>query len=397
MSVNGWRVADSDMHLMEPADLWTRYIDPAWRHAAPMGLNELHRDMRVRVKNHNLTRTGPVRANPASATPADSTVGWKTSQISAFAPAEARGWDAVSQLEAMDAEGLDVAVLFPSRGLFVLGLDSAEQMGTDGLEPEFATAISRAYNDWLFDFCSEDPTRLLGAGLLAPHDIDAAVAETRRAVEELGFKTVMLYPGCVNRRLWHDPCYDPLWRECERLGVPISFHGGGQNYLRPDFSLEVFDTMMMWHTFGQPLGIMAVTVSFTGGGVLQRFPDLRVGLLEGNCGWAPWLLQRLDEHWEWLGDKDAPDLERAPSEYFRTNCYLSVEADETTAKYYIDWFGDDNLVFSTDYPHGDSKYPLAVANFLKMPISEESKQKILWDNWARLYGLTALPSRAARS
>ena len=306
MSVNGWRVADSDMHLMEPADLWTRYIDPAWRHAAPMGLNELHRDMRVRVKNHNLTRTGPVRANPAAASPVESTVGWKTSQISAFAPAEARGWDAVSQLEAMDAEGLDVAVLFPSRGLFVLGLDSAEQMGTDGLEPEFATAISRAYNDWLYDFCSEDPTRLLGAGLLAPHDIDAAVAETRRAVEELGFKTVMLYPGCVNRRLWHDPCYDPLWRECERLGVPISFHGGGQNYLRPDFSLEVFDTMMMWHTFGQPLGIMAVTVSFTGGGVLQRFPDLRVGLLEGNCGWAPWLLQRLDEHWEWLGNKDAP-------------------------------------------------------------------------------------------
>jgi predicted TIM-barrel fold metal-dependent hydrolase len=392
MGVNGWIVADSDMHLMEPADLWTRYIDPAWRHAAPMGLSELQRDMRVRVKNHNLTRTGPVRANPVTAT-----IGWKPQQDSAYGPAEARGWDAVSQLDAMDAEGLDVAVLFPSRGLFVLGLDSAEQMGTDGLEPGFATAISRAYNDWLHDFCAEDPNRLLGAGLLAPHDIDAAIAETRRCVEELGFKTVMLYPGCVNRRAWHDPCYDPLWAECERLGVPISFHGGGQNYLRPDFSLEVFDTMMMWHTFGQPLGIMAVTVSFTGGGVLQRFPNLRVALLEGNCGWAPWLLQRLDEHWEWLGDKDAPDLERAPSEYFRTNCYLSIESDETTAKYFIDWFGDDNLVFSTDYPHGDSKFPLAVANFLKLPIAEESKKKILWENWARLYGLTALPSGAARS
>src|SRR4029453_9411167 len=77
--------------------------------------------------------------------------------------------------------------------------------------------------------------------------------------------------------------------------------------------------------------------------------------------------------------------------------YLSVESDESTAKYFIDWFGDDNLVFSTDYPHGDSKYPLAVANFLQLPISEESKKKILWDNWARLYGLTALPSGAAGS
>jgi predicted TIM-barrel fold metal-dependent hydrolase len=384
MGVNGWRVADSDMHLMEPPDLWSRYIDPAWRHAAPVGLSELQRDMRVRVKNHNLTRVGPVKANPV-----DATVGWKPQQDSAYGPAEARGWDAVSQLEAMDAEGLDVAVLFPSRGLFVLGLDSADQMGADGLEPAFASAIARAYNDWLHDFCSEDPTRLLAAGLLAPHDVDSAVAETRRVVEELGFKTVMLYPGCVNRRQWHDPHYDPLWRECERLGVPISFHGGGQNYLRPDFTLEVFDTMMMWHTFGQPLGIMAVTVSFTAGGVLQRFPNLRVALLEGNCGWAPWLLQRLDEHWEWLGPREAPELERPPSEYFRANCYLSVESDESTAKYFIDWFGDEHLVFSTDYPHGDSKFPHAVENFLKLPISDESKRKILWDNWARLYGVTA--------
>jgi uncharacterized protein len=199
---------------------------------------------------------------------------------------------------------------------------------------------------------------------------------------------VFLYPGCVNRRPWHDHYYDPLWRECERLGVPICFHGGGQNHLRPDFTLEVFDNMMMWHTFGQPLGIMAVTVSLTGGGVLQRFPNLRVGLLEGNCGWAPWLLHRLDEHWEWVGDKDAPELVKPPSKYFQSNCFLSVEADEETAKYYIDAFGDDNLVFSTDYPHGDSKYPHSVKNFLDLPIGDESKKKILWDNWTRLYNFT---------
>ena len=77
--------------------------------------------------------------------------------------------------------------------------------------------------------------------MVAPHDVDSAVAEARRCVEELGFKAVFLAPGCVNRRPWHDPVYDPLWAECERLGVPICFHGGGQNYLQPDFSLEVFD------------------------------------------------------------------------------------------------------------------------------------------------------------
>ena len=288
----------------------------------------------------------------------------------------------------MDDEGLDKAVLFPSRGLFVLGLDSVRQVGQDGLEDDYAAAIARAYNNWLADFCAEDNTRLFGAGLLAPHSPELAAQEVTRCVEELGFKTVFMHPGCVDRRPWHDPAYNPIWAECERLGVPVSFHGGGQTYLKPDYALEVFDKLMMWHVFNQPLGIQAVLVSLTSGGVLQNYPGLKVALLEGNCGWAPWLLQRLDEHWEWVGAMDAPDLEKAPSEYFRSNCYVSCEADEETVKYYVDWFGDDNIVFSTDYPHGDSKYPHSVTAFMKLPLTEESQRKILWDNWAALYNIT---------
>jgi predicted TIM-barrel fold metal-dependent hydrolase len=68
---------------------------------------------------------------------------------------------------------------------------------------------------------------------------------------------------------------------------------------------------------------------------------------------------------------------------------LSVEADEETARQYVDVFGDDNLVFSTDYPHADSKYPRAVRSFLGLPLPEASKRKILWDNWSRLYDVAA--------
>ena len=89
--------------------------------------------------------------------------------------------------------------------------------------------------------------------------------------------------------------------------MPIAFHGGGQTYLTPDFSLEVLDTLMLWHTFSQPLGIQFVTACLCGGGVLERFPDLRVALLEGNCSWAPWFLYRLDEHYEWTGWYEAPE------------------------------------------------------------------------------------------
>jgi predicted TIM-barrel fold metal-dependent hydrolase len=379
-------VADSDLHVMEPPDLWERYIDPAFRHAAPRGLAEMKRDMRVRVKNHVLLRMGSVR--PRKPAPGgERRTGWREEHEDVYAASEARGWDARSQLDAMDAEGLDLAVLFPSRGLFVLGLDSSESVGSDGLEPDFAAAIARAYNDWLADFAALAPERMFGAAMVAPHDVDAAVAEARRCVEDLGFKAVFLAPACVNHRPWHHPAYDPLWAEIERLGVPLAFHGGGQTYLTPDFSLQVFDKLMMWHTFSQPLGIMFVAVSLCSGGVLERFPKLRVALLEGNCAWAPWLFHRLDEHYEWVGWHEARDLCMRPSEYFRRNCFLSVEADEEPARQYIEWFGDENLVFSTDYPHGDSKYPHAVEAFAKLPIPEASQEKIVGENWSRLYGI----------
>ena len=103
--------------------------------------------------------------------------------------------------------------------------------------------------------------------------------------------------------------------------------------------------------------------------------------------WAPCLFYRLDEHYEWLGALEAPDLTMKPSEYFLRNCFLSVEADEAIARQYIEHFGDDNLVFSTDYPHADSKFPNAVEAFRELPLPDASKRKILWDNWARLYGV----------
>jgi predicted TIM-barrel fold metal-dependent hydrolase len=383
-------IADSDLHVMEPPDLWQRYIAPEYRHAAPVGLAELTRDMRVRVKNHTLLRLGAVRPQHIGGRK----TGWRDEHEAVYADAEASGWDAASTLRAMDTEGLDLAVMFPSRGLFVLGLDSAEHIGTDGLEPAFATAIARAYNDWLAEYVHAAPDRMFGAAMVAPHDVEGAVLEARRCVEELGFRAVFLAPGCVNQRPWHHPAYDPLWAEIQRLDVPLAFHGGGQTYLTPDFSLPPLDKLMLWHVFNQPLAIQFVTVSLCGGGVLERFPRLRCALLEGNCSWAPWLLDRLDEHFEWTGWYEGTELTMKPSDYFRRQCFLGIEAEERTAGAYLDWFGDDNLVFSTDYPHGDSQYPHAVDTFDKLPLPEASKRKICGENWERLY---QIPLRRLRA
>jgi predicted TIM-barrel fold metal-dependent hydrolase len=147
---------------------------------------------------------------------------------------------------------------------------------------------------------------------------------------------------------------------------------------------------MLRRVFAQPVEQMMALGSFCAGGILERHPKLRVGFLEANCAWAPWLLWRLDEAYEREADVFVPDLKIAPSEYFKRQCWVSVEPDEEPAKYTIDWIGSDKIVFSTDYPHGDSKYPEAVSSFLKLGLSKEDTRKILWNNCADLYNLTSV-------
>jgi predicted TIM-barrel fold metal-dependent hydrolase len=370
MAKNGFRVFDSDMHIMEPPDLWERYIDAEFRSSAPKGLTSDNvRDLRVAFPD-----TGP-RARQANVA---ANVGRNYDRNQAlYGDHSQRGWTADCQLEAMDVEGIDVATLFPTRGLNVL-------LRPD-LDRRFATAICRAYNDWLADFCRTDPARLFGAGMISVReDIGDAVEESHRVVEELGFRTVFLRSNIGANQPWHDPYYEPLWDTLEQLDIPLGFHEASGSSVTgeqfdPNFGLR--------RVYGQPMGQMLGLGHFIGGGILARHPKLKVAFLEGNCSWLPWLLWRMDEGYEREGDVAMPDNTMPPSEYFKRQCWVSVEPDEVPARHVIEDFGSDQIVFSTDYPHGDSKYPEAVEGFLKLPFSDADKRKILWDNCARLYNL----------
>ena len=241
MSHDGFKVFDSDMHIIEPADLWQRYIDARFKEGAPVGNNApIPRNIGVDLSY------GMPSQHPQAAPHMNN---WFRALGKHMTPVESeyefaarRNWDGVSQLEAMDHEGIDVAALYPSRGLFVLGVDSSETAGSSGIDPALATAIARAYNDWLYDFMAPDRKRMYGAAMIAPHDVKAAAAETRRCVEKYGFKAIFLLPGQVNKRPWHDPHYDPLWAECEQLGIPVVFHGGGPDHLN-DFGQGLYDRL----------------------------------------------------------------------------------------------------------------------------------------------------------
>ena len=201
---NGFKVVDSDMHLIEPADLWQRYMDRKFRAGAPVGSTA------PTPRNIGVDSTGGRPIQHREAQP--HMTNWFRALSAHMTPVEPeyefaaqRNWNGESQVLAMDREGIDVAVLYPSRGLFVLGVDSSETAGSDGIDPELATAIARAYNDWLYEFMAPDRKRMYGAAMVAAHDAKAAAAETRRCVEKYGFKAIFLLPGQINKRPWHDP------------------------------------------------------------------------------------------------------------------------------------------------------------------------------------------------
>jgi uncharacterized protein len=370
---NGFKAIDSDLHVLEPADLWERYIDPRFKDRAPRGLTDVRRGLGVvvegQVVGHAAEGIGRQRRDYASGL-----------QHEHYAEAEARNYDGIGMLGAMDREGLDIAVLYPSRGLLVVSVP--------GLDRRLFGAISRAYNDWLHDLCQADPARLFGAAMVPATDVEASVAEARRVREEYQFKAIFLTPDVYDRRGWDDPVYYPLWEECQRQALVVGFHTTGTPSLRPGQAGGMFSTWMQLHTFTHAVPAMEALAAFTAGGVLELFPNLKVAFLEANCSWLPWLLWRLDEHYELGGFIERPQLKMKPSEYFFRQCYVSIECDEYSAKG-IEAFGiEDNLVFSTDFPHPDSKWPFALDSVLKLPLSDKLKRKFLWDNSRRLYSLS---------
>ena len=266
----------------------------------------------------------------------------------------------------MDKEGLDVAVLFPTRGLCVLGID--------GLDPDFAAAIARAYNDWLHDFAQTAPDRMYGVTMVAPHDVSSAIEEIRRTVADYGFRGIFMRPNHVNGKKWSDPYYDPLWEECQ-LNLPVGFHEAGRVYL----------PQPMCFSSARPSRCSIPSVSVLEHARLRRY-DLRrrdgtlsqveSGFFGRKLLLGSLALWRMGEYAETTGKAEYPYLTLTPLEYFQRQCYGAVECDEITAKHIPEYGLEDNMVFSTDYPHLDVKYPHAIDSFLKLPFSTQPNGNI---------------------
>jgi predicted TIM-barrel fold metal-dependent hydrolase len=359
---------DSDMHLREPADLWIRYMPAEFRDQAPKILSSAARSSAMVLLDGKILQgyQPTYRGGIFDATRIDAEI----------ASARERGFDNVSQLQAMDREGVDVAALYPSIGL---GIMMREQ-----INPKLAAAIARGYNDWLHEFCQIDPKRLKAVAMLSLHDVSEAVKEAERTVCKLGFVGVFARPEPLRSLPWHSRYYDTLWSCLESLGVPLGFHSAAAAGEVPQIGDRFGDNLLLRHICAHPMENMLAMVDVIGGGVLDRHPKLKVAFLECYCGWVSFLLHRMDNAMEKGRFPTAGKLK--PSEFFRRQCWISTE-HEKELPMVLQLLGDDNIVFSTDYPHGDSEFPHAIDEFLELDgVPMESRKKILWDNCARLYG-----------
>jgi predicted TIM-barrel fold metal-dependent hydrolase len=367
---NGLRAFDSDMHVYDPAFLYEKYMNPKWGYRIPRGQRS-GKHGRVEFQLGGGTKLRAIT----------DVIDHGQKQVAdRYDFAVERDYDAVSQVQAMDKEGLDVAVLFRTSPLHC----------DDSFEPEYANDLCRAWNSWIGDFCKENPKRLKASALITLHDVNLAIEEVQRAVNQLGVTALSVCPEPVNGKRIHDRYYDPLWAEVEKLGVALCFHPPARP--KQDQVANKFfghpNANIVAMALRNPVELILAVSSFCAGGVLEKFPSLRVAFLEGNCAWLPWLLYRLDERAELHGPLADVPLSKKPSEYFLRQCFISLDPDEYLVGDVIKRIGDDNLVISTDYPHIDAHFPHALDEFLAIEdVSDMSRRKILWDNCKRLYNL----------
>lgn len=286
-------------------------------------------------------------------------------------------FDPAARLVDMDREGIDLAINFPSALLCI----------SDAPDSERANAACRVYNNW-FAATYGDGGRVRAMAAVNLSDVDAAVTETRRAVLDLGMVGITVPPYAPNRHL-DDRAFDRLWTTVQDLAVPIGVHGG-RSIHRPHMYAAGFRSQARFYAMVHPFHQMYAMADLTLGGVLERFPELKIVFLEAGVGWMPSYIDRLDKALvSFTPETGGDSLPRPPSQYLLSgNCWFGCEADEHGLQAAIDALGEDQVVVASDYPHFDCEFPATKENLIhESGLSERVVAKVGRDNPMRLYGL----------
>jgi uncharacterized protein len=375
------RFIDADSHILEPNNIWERYLEPEFRSEMPRIYTGYYEET-AKGKKTDLAFYNDVSVGGVDM-PLEGVFGSPIIMPGlgeAYDDYARQGFPPRCYVDAMERIGIDYMVVYPTAGLYSCAVPT--------LSGAAAAGIRRAYNNWLHDFCSEAGERLVGAGSLDLRDPELAEREAIRCVKELDFKAVHINPVPVGEHRLYERCYDRLWATISDLDVPVGVHVG---------ALNACDQMLYHYLPGLgtaesitafSIGNMLASAAFIMGGVLERHPKLRVVHLESGAGWAAFWMYRLAAGVQGgFKGLPIPGLKMAPVEYFQRQCFISADPDDPGIKQVIDTIGDDNVVVATDFGHPEGRhYSRAVDEVMGLAgVSEASKRKIMWDNALKLY------------
>jgi predicted TIM-barrel fold metal-dependent hydrolase len=282
-------------------------------------------------------------------------------------------YDIGERMKDQDRDGVNAEVLYPS----VL-FDVYQVEDVDVVSATFA-----AYNDWLSSYMQPAPGRLFGLGAIQLRDLDQAIDEMHR-VKQMGFVGLAIPCTAPPDRPFSDPYYDRFWAAAEAEQMPLAMHifaQGSPNHGVPN--VPGANSPLAY--IGMEVTLMHLIV----GGVCERFPNLQFVPTEFETGWIGNFLRRTDHTWTRHGGKIAGyTLPHEPSYYWHRQFTATFEDDPIGIRT-RDFIGVRNLMWGSDYPHGDSIFPESqpILDSLFPPEEESDRFAVTAANVVNLYKL----------
>jgi uncharacterized protein len=380
---DGLRVFDSDTHVEPTAEVIDQYVDPGFRSRLPE-LAPYRQPVRPGnpggAPGKHVYRYGQISFKRilGEAAPRDTHSGRDTHWMGSKQPrAGTQDDQAESRIQDMDDEGTDTHFCIPTAWTSLVGHP----------DPSIEVNIIRAFHRHMANFSGNHPDRLQSMIVASARDVDAAVREIREWGKSRWAVAVM---PLVTKDIPADhPSLDPIWKAAVDHDLPIAHHSF--TWTPPYFpgAFDLWDNVFLGRLASHPWGAMRFIASVIGGGIMDRYPDMRVGTLECGFGWLPFWGKRMDEQYAYVGSTQ--ELKMKPSEYLKSGRYFcSVERHEGDDMFRMvsSFLGDDVLMYASDYPHSECQFPETVENFLAWQMKPEQRQKLMAGNADRFFKRT---------
>ncbi len=375
------RIVDADGHIMEPPNLWTDNLESRFKNRAMRlrtdneGLEYLEIDGK-KSKVLNGGQLGSLGLLDEEMAPRRAEA-FEPGLLDFGACTPPAAVDPHARIKWMDEQGIDATILYPSLGL---------NWQSECEDVSLAAAHCRVYNDWIAAFCEPYPKRLIPAASISLKEVNEGVKEIKRSVK-LGIGGVYLFPNPTNGIHYGDPYYDPFWAEVEDLGLPIGIHvSSTPDYIGHHLIRDAgFNNNTWFFSLAQKMDCQLCFMQFFQGAVFERFPKLKVGVVESGCTWIAHMLDSMDAFAE--GDTSTA-MKLRPSEYFERQCWITGEADERAFSAMARVIGAERLHWGSDYPHEEGhKEPVKKLGECLSELSEADRRLIFGENACELYNL----------